>query len=156
MIKTINPSQIDLIEPGLGLSPELRARILIVDDEADRKLKSAARNRANSDRFLHVYPLTLDRQKRLTTLVDESPARMIELTKGEASVLTLLMMHPNQVLSCHELVVKALGYEVDEAEAESVIRPYIFRLRRKLEPGQKPSLIRTVRRRGYRYIAGQA
>ena len=108
------------------------------------------------ERFLHVYPLTLDRQKRLTTMLDESPARMIELTKGETAVLSTLMMHPNQVLSCHELVTYALRYEIDEAEAESVIRPYIFRLRRKLEPSpKKPSLICTVRRRGYRFATGQ-
>ena len=104
----------------------------------------------NRERFIHVHPLTLDRKKRLMTIVNEAPPRIVELTKGEAAVLSTLMMHPDQTLSCYELVCNALGYDIDESEAESVIRPYIFRLRRKLEPSpRKPFLIHTVRRRGY-------
>jgi DNA-binding response OmpR family regulator len=106
------------------------------------------------ERFIHVFPLTLDCQKRVMTFVDENPARMIELTKGETAVLATLMMYPNQTLSCHDLVTQALKYDVHESEAESVIRPYVFRLRRKLERSpKKPDLICTIRRRGYRFMA---
>jgi DNA-binding response OmpR family regulator len=103
-----------------------------------------------TERFIQIYPITLDCKKRRMSLMDESPARMIELTKGETAIMATLMTHPNQTLSCYELVTLALGYDIDESEAESVIRPYIFRLRRKLEPHpRKPCLICTVRRRGY-------
>ncbi|MDX1521263.1 MAG: response regulator transcription factor [Anaerolineae bacterium] len=109
------------------------------------------------ERFIQVHPLTLDRKKRLMTILDENPARMIELTKGEAAVLSTLMTHPNQVLSCRQLVEMALGYPIAESDAESVIRPYIFRLRRKLEPSpRKPCMICTVRRQGYKFVPGEA
>ncbi len=109
------------------------------------------------ERILHVPPITLDRRKRFITIMNENPARVVELTKGEVAVLIALMCNPNKTLSCHELVSMGLGYDVDEAEAESVIRPYIFRLRRKLEPtSKKPGLIHTVRRRGYRFNAVEA
>jgi DNA-binding response OmpR family regulator len=100
-------------------------------------------------RFLRAGPITLDRQRRLVTVQDE-PARRAELTEGETDVLVALMDHADEVLSCSKLVKAAMGYEPDEWEAQSMIRPYIFRLRRKIEKApEKPRLIRTVRGRGY-------
>ncbi len=100
-------------------------------------------------RFLRAGTITLDRQRRLVTVQDE-PARRAELTEGETDVLVALINHADEVLSCSKLVETAMGYESDEWEAQSMIRPYIFRLRRKLEViPEKPRLIRTVRGRGY-------
>jgi DNA-binding response OmpR family regulator len=95
-------------------------------------------------------PLTLDRQKRLAT-VDGDPARTVELTDGEASILIALMERPNQVFSCGQLASTALGYEgMDKWTVESVVRSSVFRLRRKIEPApDAPRLICTVRGRGY-------
>jgi DNA-binding response OmpR family regulator len=60
------------------------------------------------------------------------------------------MDQADEVLSCEELAHAAIGYEPDPDEAKSLVRPYIFRLRKKIEDGSgKPSLIRTVRGRGY-------
>ncbi len=102
-----------------------------------------------SGRYLEVGPLTLDRQKRSVTTHDQPP-RTAELTEGEMSVLELLMAHPDEVLSCRELASTVWDYAADEWEAQSVIRPYICRLRQKLEPvSDEPRFIRTVRRRGY-------
>lgn len=107
-------------------------------------------HKTQAERFIQIYPITLDCKKRRMTLMDENPAQMIELTKGEAAILATLLAHPHQTFSCYELVTLALGYKIEEAEAESVVRPYIFRLRRKLKPhSRKSSLICTVRRRGY-------
>jgi DNA-binding response OmpR family regulator len=104
---------------------------------------------APPERFLHAGPLTLDRQKRLV-VVQSDPVRTVELTEGEAAVLAALMEQPNQVLSWSKLVQAALGYALDEQEAQNQVRLYVFRLRHKIEtdPG-KPRLIRTVRGRGY-------
>ena len=138
-----------LQQPQITLDPP------VIKDVSSTPLQSTPLQ-TTTERFIHVYPITLDRQKRLMTLVDESPARVIELTRGEAAVLSTLMLNPNQILSCYELVTHALGYEINISEVESVIRPYIFRLRRKLEPNaKKPSLIRTVRRQGYRFDNGE-
>ena len=49
-----------------------------------------------------------------------------------------------------QLVHAAMGYAMDEQEAQNQVRLYIFRLRRKLEADPtRPHLIRTVRGRGY-------
>lgn len=120
---------------------------------ADHSSDVASSLQDSAERFIHVRPLTLDRHKRLVT-VTNNPTRVIELTKGEAAILACLMLNPNYTISCYELVVNGLGYEVGEEEAESVVRPYIFRLRRKLEAQPKnPKLICTVRRKGYRFIS---
>ena len=101
------------------------------------------------ERFLHAGPLTLDRQKRLV-VVQGTPVRTVELTMGEVAILAVLVEHPNQVLSCSQLVRATLGYDLGEQEAQNQVRLYILRLRRKIEadPGN-PRLIRTVRGHGY-------
>ncbi len=74
----------------------------------------------------------------------------VELTEGEMSILVGLMAIPHQVRSCRELVFAAWGDELEESKAQSLIRPYIFRLRQKLEQDpDHPKMIRTVRGRGY-------
>ncbi|HEX7588290.1 MAG TPA: winged helix-turn-helix domain-containing protein, partial [Anaerolineae bacterium] len=98
---------------------------------------------------LRVGKLQLDQEKRLL-LIDESPSRTTELTDGEATVLTLFMKDPDRVLSCREITHAAWNYELEEWEAQALVRPYIFRLRQKVEPmPSEPQIIRTVRGRGY-------
>jgi two-component system OmpR family response regulator len=102
-------------------------------------------------RFVHAAPLRLDRSRREVTFADEA-TRATALSKGETAVLASLLENAGQVLSCQQLMLASWGYDADQTEAENVIRPYIFRLRKKLEENsRKPTLIRTVRRRGYRY-----
>jgi DNA-binding response OmpR family regulator len=104
---------------------------------------------------IHVPPLRLDRKRRLVT-VEDNPASPIKLTKGETDVVVSLMASPNRVLSCRELVFAAWGYDTDETEAVSIIRPYISRLRRKIAAVIKePQLIRTVRGYGYYFAPSE-
>jgi DNA-binding response OmpR family regulator len=103
----------------------------------------------NSPRFLRVRPLTLDYQKRLV-IIEGQPDQTLPLTEGETSVLARLMARPDEVISCEELVRQAWDEDLKENEAQNVVRPHIFRLRRKLEAllsGVR--LIHTLRRRGY-------
>ncbi len=101
------------------------------------------------ERFVQVGSMTLDRSKRLLVISEELP-RIIELSKGEALVLALLMESPDQVVACRQLVHTAWGYELDERESQSVVRPYIFRLRQKIEiDPDHPQVIQTVRGSGY-------
>lgn len=114
------------------------------------------KSESDSERFVQAYPLVLDRQTRLVTLSDD-PSHMIELTTGEVGLLASLMAQPGQVLSCRTLASSAWGYDMAEPEAQSLVRPHISRLRRKLEANpQLPRLIRTVRRRGYYYASIQS
>lgn len=103
----------------------------------------------SSEEYLVRFPLALDRRQRLVNIAS-SPIRTVYLTPGETSVLTVLMNYPDRVCSCRMLAHQALGYDLHEVEARYVIRPYIFRLRRKIEVNpSKPELIVTVRGRGY-------
>ena len=103
---------------------------------------------------LRAGKLRLDQEKRLLT-IDESPSRATELTDGEATILTLLMKQPDKVLSCRDITRAAWNYELEEWEAQALVRPYIFRLRLKVEPTpSEPQLIRTVRGRGYLLASG--
>ena len=93
--------------------------------------------------------LALDRQKRLA-VIPGHPDSPVALTEGEMAVLSAMMESPNEVLSCEQLAKAAVGGAQDRWEAQSVVRPYIHRLRRKLEAGPAgPPLIQTVRGRGY-------
>jgi DNA-binding response OmpR family regulator len=105
---------------------------------------------ARAPELLRVGVLALDRQKRLATLTTDPP-RTVELTEGEASILTALMEKPNQVFTYNQLAKTALGYEgMDKWTVESVIRSSVFRLRQKIEPSPDSArLICTVRGRGY-------
>ncbi len=106
---------------------------------------------ASREPVLHVTPLTLDRRQRVV-IVEENgnPPRSIQLTVGEVAVLAVLMTYPDQVVPYRELVRLAWDYPMGEHEAQAMIRPYIFRLRQKLEANPKrPCLVRNVRGSGY-------
>lgn len=104
-----------------------------------------------SQRFLHVGPVTLDRRGDMVIVArDDDAGIRIELTTSEAALLVHLMQRPGIVFSCRELAWVALGYDVNEKEAQSIIRPHISRLRKKIESDPaNPRLIRTVSGRGY-------
>ena len=105
------------------------------------------------ERFLRSGVLTLDRQKRLAVVAGEPP-RTAELTEGEVLILASLMGHPDQVFSCQQLARAAWDYDLDEQEAQSLVRPHVFRLRHKIESDpENPRLIRTVRGRGYLFTS---
>ncbi len=107
----------------------------------------------SQSRFVVSQPLCLDRSQRMVT-IDNEPERSIDLSKGETAVLLCMMQNADQILSWEQLVWMAWGYKADPIEAKSVIRPYIFRLRNKLEDNpKKPCLIRTVRKRGYKFVS---
>jgi len=102
-----------------------------------------------SERFRQIGTLILDRVKRLVTFEDDL-ARLVALTEGEAQILECLMDAAEQPLTCRQIAERVWNYNLSEVEAESLVRPYIFRLRQKIERNpQQPALIQTVRGRGY-------
>ena len=110
----------------------------------------AAANPTGTRAPLKAGQLCLDREKRRVFLCDKEDTPE-ELTEGEAAILSQLMARPDGVFSCRDLAIEALDYEaLDEYEAQSIVRPYIFRLRQKVELDPRhPQFIRTVRGRGY-------
>jgi len=92
--------------------------------------------------------LTVD-QARKVALVR---GQVVHLTPTEFDLLTYLVDHPNQVLSCQELAAAVHGYDLDERDARLLLRSHIHRLRQKVEDDPAdPQWIRTQRGSGYLY-----
>ena len=92
----------------------------------------------------------LDLKVHLATL-DGQP---LDLTTREFALLAHLIQNINQAISPTELVRVVGGYEAQDLyEARQIIRWYIHRLRRKVEPDPpNPRYILTVREVGYRFV----
>jgi DNA-binding response OmpR family regulator len=102
-------------------------------------------------KILRVGDVSFNPELRCATVACVPP-RSAELTKGEAVILEAMMRQPNQTLSCRELASIAWDYDLEEIEAQSLVRPYVFRLRQKLEGNaDEPKLILTVRGSGYTF-----
>lgn len=127
-----------LVKPfALG---ELLARV--------RALGRRAAMVATGEAFLQVGDLRLDLRSREAL----RGGRRIELTTREFALLELLMRHPNQVLTRSQLLDRVWSY--DSPVDSNVLETYIHYLRRKIDHGFEPKLIRTVRGAGYAIRAG--
>ncbi len=73
----------------------------------------------------------------------------LELTAREFNLLQLLMRSPGRVLTRTHILEHVWGYDFDPQT--NVIDVYIRRVRRKIDRGESPSLIETVRGVGYRF-----
>ena len=71
----------------------------------------------------------------------------IQLTAKEFDLLELFMRHPNQVLT-REMIYEHI-WNYDFGGESNIIEVYVRYLRTKLEAGDKPRLIQTVRGVGY-------
>ena len=104
------------------------------------------------ERFLQSREIIIDLQKHIVTM----HGRELELTPTELRLLSTLIAHSDQVMSCRELVYQVQNYETDEREARSIIRVYIRRLRKKIEPDpSSPDYILNVRGAGYMFATGE-
>jgi DNA-binding response OmpR family regulator len=135
---------------------ELIERIGGAFDELRNKGGSPANGIATStqrqERFLQARGIIIDLQKHIVTMDD----KMLELTPTELRLLSTLISHADQVMSCRELVYQVQNYETDEREARSIIRVYIRRLRKKIEPdADSPCYILNVRGAGYMFSTAE-
>ncbi|MBN1889385.1 MAG: response regulator transcription factor [Thermoflexales bacterium] len=96
--------------------------------------------------------LSIDRERHVASL-DGAP---LDLTPSEFRLLAYLVQHSPRVISPSELVQVVQEYPGnDEREAREIIKWYVHRLRRKLEPDPaQPRYILNVRGVGYR-IGGE-
>jgi two-component system response regulator MprA len=74
-------------------------------------------------------------------------ARDVRLTRTEFAILEVFMRHPRQVLTRPVLFEHVWGY--DFGETSNSLHVYLGYLRRKLEAGDEPRLLHTVRGVGY-------
>lgn len=113
-------------------------------DELLARVKALLRrHQPREGETLRFSDLSLDTATREVKRGNE----ILELTTQEFDLLELLMRHPRQVLKRSLIYERVWGYDF---EGESnVIEVYIRYLRSKLEAGDKPRLIHTVRGVGY-------
>ncbi len=93
--------------------------------------------------LLKYSDLTLDSDRRTVT----RGQRPIDLTKTEFDLLELLLASPERVLSRDYIYEHIWGYNFETGSKSLDV--YIGYLRRKLEVGDEPKLIHTVRGVGY-------
>jgi two-component system response regulator MprA len=92
---------------------------------------------------LRFADLTLDTGTRQASRGD----RIVSLTAKEYELLELFMRHPRQVLTRDMIFDRVWGY--DFGGESNIIEVYMRYLRQKLEVGDEPRLLHTVRGMGY-------
>lgn len=102
------------------------------------------RHRVEATPEIHQYAdLRLDRQTRQVFRGNDE----IQLTAKEFDLLELFLRHPNQVLTREQIFEHV--WEYDFGGESNIIEVYVRYLRTKLETGDKPRLIQTIRGVGY-------
>lgn len=96
---------------------------------------------------LRAGDLTLDPVKRRV----ERAGRTIDLTPREFALLELFLRHAGQTLSRTQIAESVWGY--DFVSESNIVDVYIRYLRRKVDDGFHPKLLRTVRGVGYKLEA---
>lgn len=99
------------------------------------------RQRLNHSPVLRFADLTLDTGSHIV----HRGQREVPLTSLEFRVLQEFLLHPRQVLSKDVLLERVWGYDFDG----NVVEVYVKQLRQKLEAGDEPRLIQTIRNVGY-------
>lgn len=99
------------------------------------------RSQADNPVLLRFADLILDTGSHIV----HRGQREVPLTSLEFKVLQEFLLHPRQVLSKDVLLERVWGYDFDG----NVVEVYIKQLRQKLEAGDEPRLIQTIRNAGY-------
>jgi len=118
---------------------ELLARIR----SALRFSKTAVPVKTKDEHLLEFAGLSIHNQSREV----QRNGRSIDLTPREYDLLLHLLKHPNQVLSREQLLDAVWGF--DYYGDTNVVDVYIRYVRKKIEQGEKSTLIQTIRGVGY-------
>lgn len=112
-------------------------------EELLARLRAHLRREGRALGPIRVGDLVLDPDARTASRA----GRPLELTTQEFSLLELLARHVGKTLSRDQILDHVWGYDADPAS--NVVDLYIHYLRRKVDHGFEPALIRTVRGVGY-------
>lgn len=126
---------------------ELRRAVQEAMDK--RKVLARSREVRKKEQLLRHGPFCVDFNKHLVTM----EGRTIELNPREFKLLVHLMQNAHRVVSPKELVQAVQQYECEDLhEARRIVKWYIHRLRRKVEPDPShPRHILNVHGVGYRF-----
>jgi DNA-binding response OmpR family regulator len=110
-----------------------------------RRARATLKMRPSS--VVTVGPICIDSLRNSATAY----GKMVQLTPTESKLLHMLAVNANDVCTADQIVTHIWGY--DDADAASLIRSLIRRLRKKLEPDpSKPRFIVTVPKIGYMLV----
>ncbi len=117
--------------------------------ELSARVRALLRRQRPAALLLRVADLTVDPLTRTVRRGD----RRIELTQKEFALLELLMRHSGQVLT--RAMIAEHVWDFHWERLTNVIDVFINHLRRKIEAGDEPRLIYTVRGVGYVIRGGE-
>jgi DNA-binding response OmpR family regulator len=124
----------------------LRQSLVELDKESETSGQTAF-----PQRFIRAGTLVIDKHHRSATL----GGRLLDLTTAEFDFLVCLAEVAPAPVPPRKLVMAALNYDIDEAEAREILKYHIHQLRLKVEPDPaNPKYIKTVRYKGYFWSGG--
>jgi DNA-binding response OmpR family regulator len=107
------------------------------------------RSRGGADPVLRIADVELDTMEQTVA----RSGRVVDLSPAEYRILEYLMHRPRVVVSKQELLEHLYDYNWERHS--NVIEAHVSNLRRKLDGNTVPSLIETLRYRGYRLAAAR-
>jgi two-component system response regulator MprA len=110
------------------------------------RLRALLRRRGPADGETDVLRF-VDLSLNLSTRDAKRAERTFTLTRVEFDLLELFLRHPRQVLTRDVILDRVWGYNFDTGTNSLAV--YVGYLRRKLEEGDEPRLLHTVRGVGY-------
>jgi len=116
--------------------------------ELSARIRAAGRLGQQQSRILAAGDLTLDTRTRVAS---RGASISVSLPSREYALLEYLMRHPGQVLTRQQILDAVWGINFDTDS--NIVDVYVRYLRRKLDTGEAPSAIETVRGAGYRVPA---
>ncbi len=144
ILLTARSSPVERVE-GLDLGADDYLTKPFYMDELIARLHAVVRRSSGEPMsVLRVADLTVDLISREVKRGEDE----IELTAREFNLLQLLMRSPGRVQTRTQILEHVWGYDFDPQT--NVVDVYIRRVRRKIDRGDSPSLIETVRGVGYR------
>jgi DNA-binding response OmpR family regulator len=149
-------SAVDAIQEGVDgylLKPVRPSEVRQAVEEAlyRRQKVVEAEQQATGDHILQRGPFRVDLERHEATF----EGRSLDLSPRDFTLLVHLMQNAPQVIGPKELVRVVRQYEPEHMhEAREIIKWYIHRLRKKIEPDpSNPRYILNVRGVGYRFAS---
>ncbi len=128
----------------------LQAELKNLEDGEEPRSAGPASAGDGSERFLTRGKLTLDLHTRRLTIGE----RVVNLPPTAFDYLLALVRHAPKVVDYRTLAAEAQGYQVEEREAQELVKWHIHHIRQAIEPdAQNPVYIINVRGSGYRFVA---
>lgn len=125
---------VQIIEQGLAQlqkhTPAIPHQSLDTPTEQELSDASIHTDSSGTDRYIRIGSLNIDTFRHTASFKGE----LLHLTPIEYALLQCLAESPGKVCSYRDIVRCSHGHDVDEAEAQSLLKAHIRNMRRKIAP----------------------